>query len=100
MRLSLGFEAAKQGWAQLVLNPGARNDNSIPFLGDNNVVAVGMAMLTPILTALAATSTGWYKRGSQFVNVGIVYRGLSTYSRGGFLSFGAVAGFAFLRSRP
>jgi len=97
--LSLGFEAAKQGWAQLVLNPGARNDNTIPFLGDNNVVALGMAMLTPLLTALAATSTGWYKRGFQFVNVGIVYRGLSTYSRGGFLSFGAVAGFAFLRSR-
>ena len=96
---SLGFEAAKQGWAQLILNPGARNDNTIPFLGDNNVVSLGMAMLTPILTALAATSTGWYKRGAQFVNVGIVYRGLSTYSRGGFLSFGAVAGFAFLRSR-
>jgi O-antigen ligase len=57
-----------------------------------------MAMLTPLLSALAATSTGWYKRGAQFVNVGIIYRGLSTYSRGGFLSFGAVAGFAFLRS--
>ena len=95
---SLGFEAAKQGWAQLVLNPGARNDNTIPFLGDNNVVALGMAMLTPILSALAATSTGWYKRGVQFVNVGIVYRGLTTYSRGGFLSFGAVAGVTFLRS--
>jgi probable O-glycosylation ligase (exosortase A-associated) len=95
---SLGFEAAKQGWAQLVLNPGARNDNTIPFLGDNNVVALGMAMLTPLLSALAATSTGWYKRGAQFVNVGIIYRGLSTYSRGGFLSFGAVAGMTFLRS--
>src|SRR5688572_27538040 len=29
--LSLGFEAAKQGWAQLFLAPGARNDNSVPF---------------------------------------------------------------------
>ena len=95
---SLGFEATKQGWAQLVLNPGAKNDNTIPFLGDNNVVALGMAMLTPLLSALAATSTGWNKRGAQFVNVGIIYRGLSTYSRGGFLSFGAVAGVTFLRS--
>ena len=96
--VSLGFEATKQGWAQLVLNPGARNDNMIPFLGDNNVVALGMAMFTPLLTALAATSTGWYKRGFQFANIGVVYRGLSTFSRGGFLSFGAVAGMAFLRS--
>ena len=45
--LSLGFEAAKQGWAQLLLNPGAPNDNGVPFLGDNNLVAVGMAMLLP-----------------------------------------------------
>jgi len=96
--LSLGFEAAKQGWAQLVLNPGGRNDNPIPFLGDNNVVAVGMAMLVPLLSALAATSSGLQKRGLQFVNIGIVYRGLSTYSRGGFLSMGAIAGLSFLRS--
>jgi len=39
--LSLGFEAVKQGWVQLVLNPGGRNDNSVRFLGANNLVAVG-----------------------------------------------------------
>ena len=72
--VSLGFEAGKQGWAQLVLNPGAKNDNTIPFLGDNNLVAVGMAMLTPILSALAATSTGWSNAALSSSNVGIVYR--------------------------
>ena len=96
--LSLGFEAGKQGWAQLILNPGQRNDNLIPFLGDNNFVAVGMAMLLPIVGALAATSTGWQKRAFQFLSVGVLYRGLSTYSRGGFLSLGAVGTLWFWRS--
>jgi putative inorganic carbon (HCO3(-)) transporter len=96
---SLGFEAAKQGWAQLVLNPGAQNDNTIPFLGDNNLVAVGIAMLVPLVSALAATSSSGWKRLLQFLNVGVVYRALSTYSRGGFLSIGAVASVIFVRSR-
>jgi probable O-glycosylation ligase (exosortase A-associated) len=96
--LSLGFEAAKQGWAQLVLNPGARNDNGVPFLGDNNLVAVGMAMLVPVIGALAATAVGWQKRAFQFLNIGVVYRALSTYSRGGFLSIGAVSAIWFWRS--
>jgi probable O-glycosylation ligase (exosortase A-associated) len=96
--LSLGFEAGKQGWAQLILNPGQRNDNWIPFLGDNNLVAVGMAMLLPIVGALATTSTGWRKRAFQFLSIGVVYRGLSTYSRGGFLSIGAVSAIWFWRS--
>jgi probable O-glycosylation ligase (exosortase A-associated) len=96
--LSLGFEAGKQGWAQLVLNPGARNDNGVPFLGDNNLVAVGMAMLLPVVGALAATSSGWQKRGFQLLSIGVLYRGLSTYSRGGFLSIGTVGAFWFWRS--
>ena len=96
--LSLGLEAAKQGWAQLVLNPGAKNDNGVPFLGDNNLVAVGMAMLLPVVGALAATSTGWWRRGLQFLSVGVLYRAISTYSRGGFLSIGVVAATWFWRS--
>jgi putative inorganic carbon (hco3(-)) transporter len=97
--LSLGFETAKQGWVQLVLNPGARNDNPVPFLGDNNLVAVGMAMLMPILTALAGSSRGLWKRGLQFTTIGVVYRGLSTYSRGGLLAFSTVGALQLLRSR-
>lgn len=96
--LSLGFEAGKQGWAQLILNPGLRNDNWIPLLGDNNLVAVGMAMLLPIAGALAATSAGWQKRAFQFLSIGVLYRGLTTYSRGGFLSLGAVGALWFWRS--
>jgi probable O-glycosylation ligase (exosortase A-associated) len=96
--LSLGFEAGKQGWAQLVLNPGARNDNSVPFLGDNNLVAVGMAMLVPVVGALAATSSGWQKRAFQFLSIGVLYRAISTYSRGGFLSIGVVTVTWFWRS--
>lgn len=96
--LSLGFEAGKQGWAQLILNPGERNDNGVPFLGDNNLVAVGMAMLLPVIGALAATSTGWWRRGFQFLSLGVLYRALSTYSRGGFLSIGVVGVTWFWRS--
>jgi probable O-glycosylation ligase (exosortase A-associated) len=96
--LSLGFEAAKQGWAQLVLNPGGKNDNGVPFLGDNNLVAVGMAMLLPVIGALGATSSGWKKRAFQFLGIGVLYRGLSTYSRGGFLSMTVVGVVWFWRS--
>lgn len=96
--LSLGFEGTKQGWANLILHPGARNDNGVPFLGDNNLVAVGMLMLLPIIGALAETSAGWFKRGFQFMTVGVLYRALSTYSRGGFLAAGAVGAMWFWRS--
>jgi probable O-glycosylation ligase (exosortase A-associated) len=96
--LSLGFEAGKQGWAQLVLNPGAANNNSVPFLGDNNLVAVGMSMLLPMVGALGATSTGWRRRAFQFLSVGVIYRAISTYSRGGLLAIGSVGAMYFLRS--
>jgi probable O-glycosylation ligase (exosortase A-associated) len=96
--LSLGFEAAKQGWAQLLLNPGAQNSNSVPFLGDNNLVAVGMAMLLPTVGALGATSTGLWRRGFQFLSIGILYRAISTYSRGGLLAIGALGALYWWRS--
>lgn len=97
--LSLGFEAGKQGWAQLVLNPGAPNTNGVPFLGDNNLVAVGMAMLLPMVGALGITSTGWRRRAFQFLNIGVLYRAVSTYSRGGLLAISAVGGMYFWRSQ-
>ncbi|MGE0864399.1 MAG: putative O-glycosylation ligase, exosortase A system-associated [Vicinamibacterales bacterium] len=97
--LSLGFEAGKQGWANLVLNPGAPNTNGVPFLGDNNLVAVGMAMLLPMAGALGATAEGWRKRAYQFLSIGVFYRAISTYSRGGLLAVGAVGGMYFWRSQ-
>lgn len=96
--LSLGFEAAKQGWAQLILNPGGVNNNSVPFLGDNNLVAVGMTMLLPMVGALGATATGWQRRAFQFLSIGVLYRAISTYSRGGLLAVAAVGSMYFWRS--
>src|SRR5262245_25308964 len=76
--VSLGFEAVKQGWAQLLLNPGATNANEHPMLGDNNGVAVGMLMLVSILLGLARTAPGKRERLiERFAAVGVVYRAVS-----------------------
>jgi probable O-glycosylation ligase (exosortase A-associated) len=97
---SLAFESAKQGWVQLILNPGGTNTNELPFLGDNNGVAVGMLMLVPLLIALARSATRRWERWLHlFLSVGVLYRALSTYSRGGFLAAGAL-GFTFLLRSP
>jgi len=97
--LSLGFETAKQGWANLVRAPGAQNNNPIAFLGDNNGVAMGTMMLLPILGALAQTSKGLRERlMHRFVAFGVFMRGISTYSRGGFLGVGALAVIMVLRA--
>lgn len=97
---SLGLEMAKQGWAQLILNPGATNANTNPMLGDNNDVAVGMMMLIPIFVALAqTTSKRWERFIHRFFIVGVFYRGISTYSRGGFLAAGAIGLISFWRSK-
>jgi probable O-glycosylation ligase (exosortase A-associated) len=87
MGLSLSFEGAKQGWAQMVFNPGATNTNPIFFLGDNNYVAVGVLMMVPLLVTLARTApTRWERWLHTFLVVGMLYRSISTYSRGGFLA--------------
>ena len=89
--LSLGAEAAKQGWVELIRHPGARNDNPLPMLGDNNGVAVGMLMLVPILTTLASTATTqWERAAHRFIAFGVLYRAICTYSRGGFLACAAI----------
>jgi probable O-glycosylation ligase (exosortase A-associated) len=98
--ISLGFECAKQGWAQLYRAPGAQNNNPIPFLGDNNGVAVGTMMLVPILSALAQTATRrWEAFGHRFVLIGVFLRGITTYSRGGFLAAAVLGIFSLARSR-
>jgi putative inorganic carbon (hco3(-)) transporter len=100
MALSLGFEAVKQGWTQLLTNPGGVNSNSVPFLGDNNAVAVGMLMLIPLIWGLANTSTRrWERYAYYFMALGVAYRAIATYSRGGFLAAGALALVLAWRSR-
>jgi probable O-glycosylation ligase (exosortase A-associated) len=97
--VSLGFECAKQGWAQLYIAPGAQNNNVIVFLGDNNGVAVGTMMLVPIISALAQTATRkWEKFGWRFLVIGVFMRGITTYSRGGFLSASVLGVFGLIRS--
>lgn len=98
--LSLGFEGAKQGWIQMILNPGAPNLNELMMLGDNNAVAVGMLMLVGIFVALASTAAGrWERRFMAAMIIGVTYRAISTYSRGGFLACVALAVWFMFRSR-
>lgn len=97
--LSLGFEGARQGWAQLVVNPGGRNMNDWPMLGDNNGVAIGMLMLFPMLLGLAQTAMGRVRLGGLFLATGVLYRAVSTYSRGGFLAASALALHYAIRSK-
>lgn len=100
MALSLGFECVKQGWVELILNPGAPNNNTIPFLGDNNGVALGTMMLAPLFHTLAKTSTRtWEANVHRFCLVGVVMRGITTYSRGGFLAAGVLGLMALMQSR-
>jgi len=97
--LSLGFEGARQGWAQLIINPGGRNTNEWVMLGDNNGVAIGMLMLFPVLVALAQTTADRSRYFAWFLSVGVLYRAISTYSRGGFLAASGLAMHYALRSR-
>ena len=84
---SLGLEPAKQGWYYLFVSPEWANPNKIAFLGDNNLVSVGMLMLAPIVLLLAhLTQRKWTKYVYWTLFIGVFYRALSTHSRGGFLS--------------
>ena len=97
---SLGLESVKQGWAQMILNPGAVNENFNALLGDNNGVAIGMFMLASFIVALARTAPKHREKlAYRFAIIGIVYRGLSTFSRGGFLACGALGIHSLLRAR-
>jgi len=97
---SLGFEGVKQGWAYLILRPEGPNLNSLEILGDNNGVAVGMLMLAAILLALLqTTSRNWQRAMYLVMVVGVVFRSLTTYSRGGLFAFAAMGIMYWARSR-
>ena len=100
MSLSLGFEGAKQGWVMFFLSPGSKNFNEIANLGDNNSAAVGMLVLTCLFVALARTAKPRAERlGHRLLAVGVLYRGITTYSRGGFVAAAAVGLMYFFRSK-
>jgi probable O-glycosylation ligase (exosortase A-associated) len=100
MVLALGLLQAKQGWYYLVSPSAGSNPNPIPFLGDNNGVAIGMLMLVPLVAYLAQTAESkWAQRFYWFLLIGCLFRALSTYSRGGFLACAALGGMYLLRSR-
>jgi probable O-glycosylation ligase (exosortase A-associated) len=101
MVLALGLLQAKQGWYYLVSPPSwGSNTNPIPFLGDNNGVAVGMLMLVPLAAYLAQTTEyKWAQRFYWFLLIGCLFRALSTYSRGGFLACAALGGMYLFRTR-
>ena len=101
MTLGIGVEGAKQGLIYLVTQPewGA-NPNKLPFLGDNNDVAVGMFMMVPIAIFLARTTQyQWARCGYWLLTLGLISRALTTYSRGAFLTGLALAGLYWLRSQ-
>jgi putative inorganic carbon (HCO3(-)) transporter len=69
------------------------------LLGDNNGVALGTMMLVPLFAALAQTAkTKREKWLHQFFLVGVFLRGITTYSRGGFLAATALGVLMALRS--
>jgi probable O-glycosylation ligase (exosortase A-associated) len=99
MTISLGFEPAKQAWAQFAIAPGSKNFNSIGFLGDESGVGVGMLMLAPVAAILArTTSARWLKWTLRVIAIGVLYRAVTTYSRGAFLGLVALALVFFVRS--
>src|SRR5262245_45685902 len=98
--LSLGIAEARQGWIYMVTSPGWPNTNPLPFLGDNNGVAVGMLMLVPIFALLAQTTPRkWARSFYWFLLIGVLYRALSTHSRGGFLASCFLGGIYWLQAR-
>jgi probable O-glycosylation ligase (exosortase A-associated) len=100
MVLALGLEQARQGWIYLITSPGWYNPNPLPFLGDNNGVAVGMLMLVPIVGLLGQTTERkWGKAFYWVLLIGCLYRALSTYSRAGFLAAAAMGAIWLLRTR-
>jgi putative inorganic carbon (hco3(-)) transporter len=100
MVFALGLEQAKQGWVYLLTSPGWHNENSVPFLGDNNGVAVGLLMLVPIVGFLGQTAERkWGKAFYSVLLIGCLYRALSTYSRAGLLAAAAMGAIWWLRTR-
>ena len=74
-------------------------DEVTPVAINNNGVAVGVLMMIPVLVALARTAPSRWERWLHgFLAIGMLYRGISTFSRGGFLAAIALGVSYVLRS--
>jgi O-antigen ligase len=77
-----------------------KNTNDIAVLGDENGVAVGLFMLVPMFIVLGQTAQRRAERWLHWmIGLGVAYRAISTYSRGGFLSCGIMIIVFVLQSR-
>lgn len=99
--LSIGYFGLKGGLFTLLTGGRYRvvgADGSI--IGDNNHLAVALAMVLPLVAYLAMHAESRLLRAACWVAAPLVAVGaLFTYSRGGALALGAMAALAWLRSR-
>jgi len=97
---SLGAEAAKQGLVGMILHPGGKNSNAIPHLGDNNGVGLGMVILFAIIVGLYQASTErWQRVLLALLGTGVLLRGVTTYSRGAFLTLAVLSLLLWLQEK-
>ncbi len=99
--LSIGYFGVKGGVFTLLTGGGYRvvgAEGSI--IGDNNHLAVALAMVLPLAAYLAMHSESRMLRIACWAAVPLIATGaLFTYSRGGALALGAMAALAWFRSR-
>ena len=83
--LSLGFECAKQGWANLFIAPRReeRQLDRVPRRQQRRGARHDDARADPRRAGADRDAT-WEKYAYQFLAVGVFMRGFTTYSRGGF----------------
>ena len=98
--LSVGFYGLKGG-VFTVLTGG---DNRVwgppdSFMADNNALALSLVMVVPLMYFLALeTKKPWLRWGVVFTSLMTLGAVLGTYSRGGLLALGGMAGFLWLKS--
>lgn len=101
LALGLGVHGVIEG-LKVISSGGSHHPAGIPnsSLSDNNLFAVGMAMVLPIMAYLSQYSDHRLSRLGFLIAFAItILSVLGTHSRGGFLSIGALALWFILTSR-
>jgi probable O-glycosylation ligase (exosortase A-associated) len=98
--LSLGYFAVKGAGFVAISGGGLVFGPADSLIEDNNHLSVALAALLPLLLYLIRTSAArWLQLGCIVVCISIVITIVGTYSRGGFLTLGAMGAILALRSR-